>query len=150
MPTPGLSLVGFMADETQALFHLKTVCLPPENKTDEELREDWRGAKARLGEPPLARPGTPDVRPIPLSDAHVQSLFPVWGQTLQSYISQGASFAWIEIEPLLLFNSRWINSGLHSIALLSAQHPKKNRFLRPVYQAKQKPIQLIFRYNSNH
>ncbi|HTA64216.1 MAG TPA: hypothetical protein VK753_01815 [Xanthomonadaceae bacterium] len=101
MPSPGLSLVGFM-DQAQAIHHLRDFCVPAD-PSEPALIAEWRAAAARLG-PPVANAGLPGISPTP--DAH------------QPYIAQVArlpkvapmlagnpnlGFAMVEIDPLLSF-----------------------------------------------
>src|SRR5712692_3908179 len=73
MPSNGLSLVGFLTDQQQALNHLKAHCMPG-TKTDVELIADWQAAQTQLATT-TAKAGNPDVQPIPASyQAHVQQL----------------------------------------------------------------------------
>jgi hypothetical protein len=105
MPTPGLSLVGFLSDPQQALNHLKVPCVPdPTTKTDAALIADWQAARASLGKP-ITRAGRPRMTLIPQSDPHVQQLLSLpWAANyLNSQLAQGASFQMVEIEPLLAY-----------------------------------------------
>lgn len=104
MSTPGLSLVGFMADQQQALAHLKVPCLPnPANKSDADLITDWQGAQAKLGAS-VANAGTPAMAQIQ-GHPHVQRLLqePWAAAYLTAQIAQGASFQMIEIDKLLAY-----------------------------------------------
>ena len=72
MPTPGLSLVGFM-DQQQAINYFRAACIPAD-PTDVALIAEWNAAKARLGAP-VADCGQPDILPIPPADqAYIQQL----------------------------------------------------------------------------
>jgi hypothetical protein len=102
MPTPGLSLVGFMDDQAQALLHLKNICVPPKGRSDVELIQDWHDAQAKLGAP-VTNAGQCNMVPIPMNDPHIHSLLPAWAASLQQYLRQGATFYWVEIAPLLSF-----------------------------------------------
>ena len=62
MPTPGISLVGFL-DQKDAVEHLQNTCIPPDN-TQDALIAAWNAAKARLGAP-FANAGNPNIRQIP-------------------------------------------------------------------------------------
>jgi hypothetical protein len=98
MPSNGLSLVGFMTDQQQALNHLKLTCILG-SKTDAQLIADWRAAQGRLGVA-IPNAGQPGIQPIPLShQAHLQQAPLV--QVLAMY--PGASFQRIEVAPLLAF-----------------------------------------------
>lgn len=104
MPTSGLSLVGFMADRDQAIFHLRSTCLPnPANKPEAALEADWLSAKSNLGVP-ILNAGNPAMSPILTTDPYIQQLLmSPWGPHLAFYLSQGATFQMIEIMPLLAF-----------------------------------------------
>src|SRR6266849_5273304 len=100
MPTNGLSLVGFM-DQTQALAHLKTGCVPG-TKTDAQLIAEWQTAQANLGQP-AANAGKPSMRSIPASHhAYIQQLMQSPG-VAQDPSLQGVTCEQIEIEPLLAY-----------------------------------------------
>jgi hypothetical protein len=63
MPTPGISLVGFL-DQDTAINYLLNECNPvSEDKA--VLIEEWQAAKAKLGATAVANYGHPDIRPIP-------------------------------------------------------------------------------------
>jgi hypothetical protein len=101
MPTPGLSLVGFMEPQ-HALNYLRAACVPPD-ASDAALLAEWTTAKARLG-PPFTNAGQPDIQPIPPGDqAYVHQLQqqPWVQQALASY--PGATFQVVEIDPLLAY-----------------------------------------------
>lgn len=104
MPTTGLSLVGFMADRDQAIFHLRNSCLPnPVNKSDAEIEADWLNAQNKLGAP-MPNAGHPKMSQIVVTDPYIhQLLMSPWGPHLAFYLSQGATFQMIEIAPLLAF-----------------------------------------------
>ena len=104
MPSPGLSLVGFL-DQQSAITHLRSACVLADD-SDLALQAEWSAAKAKLG-PAVSNAGTPDIQPLPAAGvAHVASL------TQQPWVQQalqhqgallGASFQLVEIEPLLAF-----------------------------------------------
>jgi hypothetical protein len=104
MPTPGLSLVGFMSDQQQALNHLKVPCVPDPAKTDAGLVSDWQSAQVKLGKP-MARAGRPNMTSILNSDPHLQQLLQIpWAAAyLLPQLAQGGSFQMIEIDPLLAY-----------------------------------------------
>jgi hypothetical protein len=104
MPTAGLSLVGFIDKQDQAIHHLRTTCIPAD-PTDAALVKEWSGAKAKLG-PAAANAGAPDIKPIaPPSDAYIQQLRgQKWFQTaVKIFGLQAADFKLIEIAPLLAY-----------------------------------------------
>lgn len=104
MPTPGLSLVGFMTDQQQAINHLRIQCVAAD-ASDAALIAEWNAAKAKLG-PPMRRAGVPYVTAIPKADepyitqlmqqAWVQEAFKMFGLT-------NAEFKMVEIDPLLAY-----------------------------------------------
>jgi hypothetical protein len=102
MPTPGLSLVGFM-DKNQALAHLRTACFPSRDD-DSFLEGEWIAARAKLGAP-TQNAGTPDIKPLPAShQAYEHSLRTgPWAQNFQNPGLIGASICMVEIDPLLAF-----------------------------------------------
>jgi hypothetical protein len=102
MPTPGLSLVGFM-DETPGIEHLQRACIPPD-PTNAALKAAWQSAKGILGAP-TAKAGNPDIEPIPASHAHymLQLMQLPWVVAGLAADLAGATFQMIEIDPLLAF-----------------------------------------------
>ena len=50
MPSPGLSLVGFIPTQQDALDHLTSACVPATGFNQQALLADWAAAKARLGQ----------------------------------------------------------------------------------------------------
>jgi hypothetical protein len=104
MSTPGLSLVGFMTDQAQAIHHLRTSCIPdPIDRGDAGLISDWNYAKSRLLKP-FPNAGQPKLQPIPMSDPHIVQLMQVpWAGLFLPLLAQGATFQMIEIDPLLAF-----------------------------------------------
>jgi hypothetical protein len=102
MPTPGLSLVGFM-DETQGIKHLRTDCIPPD-PTDPAIRGEWQAAQARLGAP-IAGAGLPLIDSIPPSHAAyiLQVTQLPWVAPALAADLAGATFQMVEIDPLLAF-----------------------------------------------
>jgi hypothetical protein len=102
MPTPGLSLVGFM-DEAQGKDHLRNACIPPD-PTDAALTAAWQAAKAQLGAP-VANAGNPALDPIPPSHAAyiLQVTQLPWVAAALAADLAGATFQMVEIDPLLAF-----------------------------------------------
>lgn len=97
MPTPGLSLVGFL-DQPAALEHFRRACKPV-NDSDAALIAEWNAAKALLGAP-IVGAGNPATQPIPVSH-HGYIL-----QVEQAHnIAPGVTFALVEIEKLLAFQT---------------------------------------------
>jgi hypothetical protein len=104
MPTNGLSLVGFMTDQQQAVNHLKTACVHG-GKSDPQLIADWHTAQANLGTA-FPNAGKPTFQAFSAThQAHLQQLAQQLNQhpTFAPVFAQGASFQLVEIEPLLAF-----------------------------------------------
>src|SRR5690242_8343951 len=101
MPSAGLSLVGFM-DQTQAVNHLTTACMPP-NPNQAALIAEWQTAQANLGVP-TANAGNPDIQPIPTAhDGYMQQLQATpWVADYLATIP-GSTFQLVEIDPLLAY-----------------------------------------------
>lgn len=103
MPTPGLSLVGFM-DQQQAINHLRRDCVPSD-PSDAALIKEWSAAKAKKGYP-IGTAGSPYVLPIAGADAaYIQQLMAQpWVQAaFQMFGYAQADFKLVEIEPLLAY-----------------------------------------------
>jgi hypothetical protein len=101
VPTPGLSLVGFM-DHQPAINYLRLSCVPTDT-SDAALTAEWTQAQGKLGAP-FSDAGRPDIQDIsPPSQPYIHQLMQqVWvQQALAQY--PGASFKVIEIDPLLAF-----------------------------------------------
>jgi hypothetical protein len=101
MPTPGISLVGFM-EQQFALNYMRANCVMAD-PSDAALIAEWTAAKGKLGAP-FAGAGNPDIQDIPPADqAYIQQLQqqPWVQQGLMAY--PGASFKVVEIDPLLAF-----------------------------------------------
>src|SRR5262245_2300759 len=99
MPTPGLSLVGFMPKE-QAIKHLREACVALDN-SDAALEAEWHAARARLGDP-IARAGQPEVLDLPPeAGKHMQAVSAGWPDFFAQ--SPSPEFRWIEIAPLLAY-----------------------------------------------
>jgi hypothetical protein len=105
MPTPGLSLVGFMTDQLQAINHLRTPCIPkPSARSDAELVADWQAARGKIGRP-VANAGRPQLRPIDDTHPHIQQVLfasPL-APALAPLLAAGATFQMVEIAPLLAY-----------------------------------------------
>jgi hypothetical protein len=113
MPTPGISLVGFL-DQKDAVDHLQNTCIPPDN-TQDALIAAWNAAKARLGAP-FANAGNPDIRQIPAAyQNHVNQVLihpPFQAEW------KGAGAALVEIDPILAYqitvdSERWAQHISH-------------------------------------
>ena len=124
MPTAGLSLVGFMADQQQAINHLRKDCVPaPPNTPDAVLIAEWQAAQAQRG-PPIANAGHPGIAPIPNThQQHVQQVAQApWAQPMFAGQWQNATFQMAEIDSLLAFQFTvdTVRAGHH---LQTAQNP---------------------------
>lgn len=98
MPTPGISLLGFM-DQAQALNYLRNACVVTDG-SDAALIAEWTAARALIANgPPNA--GNPVIREIPADQiGHVQSLATgPW----KGSIAPDWQFKMVEIAPLLAF-----------------------------------------------
>jgi hypothetical protein len=97
MPTPGLSLVGFL-DQEGAINYLLNDC-KPESEDKAALIDQWEAAKVKLGVVPVANAGRPDIRPIPVEQqGYVQKVLarPVFQREWR-----GVAIALVEIDLLL-------------------------------------------------
>jgi hypothetical protein len=104
MPTNGLSLVGFISDQQQAIQHLRLHCIPPE-PSDSSLITLWQLAKQKL-DGPIPNSGTPLLNPMPPSaTGYVQSLIAQpWVQEAFRFLGYvNAEFKMVEIDPLLAY-----------------------------------------------
>lgn len=101
MPTAGLSLVGFMADQQQAVNHLRNACVPAD-PSDPALIAEWNAARAQLGAP-IPNAGQPDIQQIPPAhQPHIQAMIASWAN--HGIVAwPGIDFVLLEIEPLLAF-----------------------------------------------
>lgn len=102
MPTPGLSLVGFL-DRQPAIELLRNSCVV-QDTSDHALEAEWQAAKDRLG-PPMDRAGYPEILPIPSAgQAHMSQLLKQpWVIAQMSNGLSGAQFQMVELDPLLAF-----------------------------------------------
>jgi len=102
MPTPGLSLVGFLSDVEQAIGYLRRHCVPaPGHDSEVALRQDWQDARAKIG-PPIPDAGIVDPQPIPDAfQPYLEELVKQpWMAVCLSEL-EGTSFRLIEIDRLL-------------------------------------------------
>lgn len=100
MPSPGLSLVGFL-DQQEAVNLLRNTCVV-QDPSDTALAAEWQSARARLGAP-TPNAGRPAIDPIP-SDGQVhmaQLMQQAWIQGHLQGSMVGATFQFIELAPLL-------------------------------------------------
>src|ERR1700733_14969314 len=102
MPTPGLSLVGFM-DEPAAINHLRFACAPAD-PADAALRAVWQGAQGQLGAP-TPNAGNPGIHAIPQGQAaYITQISQLpWVATALATNWAGAAFHMVDIAPLLAF-----------------------------------------------
>lgn len=102
MPTPGLSLVGFL-DQQEAVNLLRNSCVVADG-TDAALTAEWQAARAKLG-PPVANAGNPDIQPVPAAGhAHMAQLTQQpWVLGALQGTLVGATFQMIELAPLLAY-----------------------------------------------
>ena len=102
MPTPGVSLVGFM-DRDEAINHLRITCVVSDD-SDAALEAEWLAAKAKLG-PAVDRAGTPEVLQIP--PQHQQHVAQVaqapWVAPILAQLPGTTTFALVEIDKLLAY-----------------------------------------------
>jgi hypothetical protein len=101
MPTPGLSLVGFMEPQ-QAINYQRMMCVPAD-PSDAALLAEWNTARGNLGAV-VSDAGKPNIQEIPPGcQAYIQQLSqqPWVQQSLAPY--PGAAFKVVEIDPLLAF-----------------------------------------------
>src|SRR5260370_33738773 len=70
--TRGLSLVGFIDQQRQALEHLRNYCVHPDI-SDGPLLKEWATAKTKIGSP-IPKAGAPDVRQLRRHEApHIRA-----------------------------------------------------------------------------
>lgn len=100
MPTPGLSLVGFL-DQPEAINLLRSSCVVPD-PADAALIAQWQAARAILGAP-MQNAGRPDIQPIPAAgQAHMAQLVQQpWVQHHLQNALIGSTFQMIELDALL-------------------------------------------------
>jgi hypothetical protein len=100
MPTPGLSLVGFM-DQQQAISYFQKSCFP--RQPNASISADWGAAQANLGSA-FPNAGSPDIQPFPgVGLAYEQQMVadPWTAAVLNSM--PGYALQFVEIDPLLAF-----------------------------------------------
>jgi hypothetical protein len=81
MPTPGLSLIGFM-DQMHAIRYMQANCVIP-NPDIATLTAEWTAARANLGAA-FPNAGHPDIQPIPPT------------AEAQTYIQQLLALPWVQ------------------------------------------------------
>jgi hypothetical protein len=128
MPTPGLSLVGFM-QHAQALNHLNTQCVPA-NPDPAALTAEWNAAVAKLGAA-FANAGRPTIQPIPAAhDAYIQQLIAApWCAHIFSGPFQGSEFKLVELDALLAYQFTVNNDRSRHHAAAIAQNPTMQQLL---------------------
>jgi hypothetical protein len=102
MPSPGLSLVGFL-DQQSAIGVLRRSCVFPD-LSDAALAREWQRAVDKLGAP-VQNAGQPDIQPIPADgQAYMEQLLqqPWVAKALREDL-MGATFQMVELDPLLAF-----------------------------------------------
>jgi hypothetical protein len=102
MPNPGLSLVGFL-DQQSAVAVLRRSCVFTDT-SDAALVAEWLRARDKLGAP-VENAGRPDVQPIPSDgQAYMERLVqqPWVAASLRDDLA-GATFQMVELDPLLAF-----------------------------------------------
>src|ERR1700723_2353954 len=99
MPTPGLSLVGFL-DQAEAISHLLVACVP-QDSARAALIAEWNAAKQTLGAP-IQNAGYPNIQSLPPAhQAHAQQVLahPIF----QDLLWQRTSIQLVEIDPILAY-----------------------------------------------
>lgn len=102
MPTPGLSLVGFLSEAEQAIGYLRRDCVPaPGRDSETALTQEWQDARTKIG-PRIPDAGLAEPQPVPGAfqpylDALMQQ---AWMVACLGDL-EGASFRFVEIDPLL-------------------------------------------------
>lgn len=98
MPTPGLTLLGFMSQD-QAINYLRYAC-QVEDASDEALVAEWNAARAAISAGP-ENAGNPLIRDIPTDQlGHIESIKTgPW----QASISGDWDFKMVEISQLIAF-----------------------------------------------
>ncbi|MGO4394910.1 hypothetical protein AB4Z46_26500 [Variovorax sp. M-6] len=102
MPTPGKSLLGFLA-ESKGIDYLQRICVPAPGADADSLAIEWRKAAAKLGQPP-ANAGLPDIFPLSGSQSVrlAELLRQPWLQRWTPLLGEG-QFKMVEVRPLLAF-----------------------------------------------
>lgn len=100
MPSPGLSLVGFL-DRSAGIDLLRNSCVVPD-QSDDALGAEWEAARGKLGDP-MERAGYPDIQELPPEAlnhiAQVTATYPY----VQAQLGVGMAFKMVELDPLLAF-----------------------------------------------
>ena len=100
MPSPGLSLVGFL-DRSAGIATLRNTCVLPD-QSDDALGAEWEAARAKLGAP-MERAGNPEIQELPPEAAnHVTQVIANY-QYVQQQMAAGMTFKMVELDPLLAY-----------------------------------------------
>lgn len=100
MPSPGISLVGFIGNQQDALKHLDNACIPSAGATDATLIAEWNAAQMARGAP-IANAGNPDIQPLAAAQQpHAQQIL---AQPIFQTDWQGATVQLVEIDPILAY-----------------------------------------------
>ena len=130
MPTNGLSLVGFMAEDA-ALNHLKIACVPNAGVDDAALLVDHAAAQKKLG-PPTQNAGACQSAIIPPTHPHIQALLTGHhAQGAHAMLASGADFRWIEVDPLLAFQHTVdLDRSAHHCHVMTGQPPTEDELFK--------------------
>ncbi len=104
MPTPGLSLLGFL-NQAAAVGYLQKTCVPSPVAAPQDLVSEWQKAQARLerGNPAVAAPGQPDIQLLPAAAREYEAELrqQKWVRDVLADFGPSARFAMVEVDPLL-------------------------------------------------
>lgn len=102
MPSPGLSLAGFLEPQ-HAIGLLRRSCVL-EDTSDAALMAQWQQARRRLG-PPMQNAGQPDIHAIPAEGRACMARLEqqAWVAKALHGDLAGAVFRMVELDPLLAF-----------------------------------------------
>ena len=102
MSTPGLSLVGFFSDAEQAIGYLRCDCVPaPGRESEAALAQEWQDARTKIG-PRIPNAGISEPQPVPGAfQPYLDALMEQAWMAACLRDLEGASFRFIEIDPLL-------------------------------------------------
>ena len=122
MPTPALSLLGFL-NQAEAVGYLQKTCVPSPGAAPQDLVSEWQKAQARLerGRPGVAAPGQPDIQPLPAAAREYEAELrqQKWARDVLGDFGPSARFAMVEVDPLLAmqFHIDLARAGLRSAGL---------------------------------
>ena len=104
MPTPGLSLLGFL-NQAAAVNYLQKTCVPSPGAAPQDLVSQWQKAQARLerGSPAVAAPGQPEHPAASRGGAQYEAELrqQKWVRDVLGDFGPSARFAMVEVDPLL-------------------------------------------------